>query len=250
MIANTGGRRRLGRLAGAVAAGVLAVGAVSLSATAGSAATTAAATAGAAGTAGVTAQARAQVPWSKVGPGWELAEYTTVPAGKAVPVTLYLISPTGARYPMHTWGALVTVPFLIAWSGDKTRAMLGLDGNRYEQLTLKTGQLTVGQLAGQARPTGYSLPGGADILGVTFTAAGDTVARYSLAGKLLKTLAHGADESTAAIPILPPAPALSSMMICWPSFSDRYCPTIRATMSLAFVATMIRPIGRPIRRAE
>ena len=169
MIVNAEGRRRLGRLAGALAAGVLAVGAVSLSATAGSAAT--AATAGTAhgttSTAGLTAQARAQVPWSKVGPGWVLAEYDSGAAGRTAPVTLYLISPAGVRYSMHTWSGRGLIPNLIAWSGDKTRALLGLLGNKYEQLTLSTGKLTVGKLAGQAQPTGYTLPDGQNILGVT-----------------------------------------------------------------------------------
>ena len=107
------------------------------------------------------------MPWSKVGPGWELAEYTAGPAGKAAPVTLYLISPAGVRYSMHTWSGRGTIPYLIAWSGDKTRALLGLTGSQYEQLTLSTGKLTVGKLAGQAQPTGYTLPGGQNILGVT-----------------------------------------------------------------------------------
>ena len=70
MIVNARGRRGLGRLACALTAGALAVGAVGLAATSGAAATTG--TAGAAGT----PVALAGVPWSKVGPGWELAEYT------------------------------------------------------------------------------------------------------------------------------------------------------------------------------
>jgi hypothetical protein len=198
MIVNTGGRRRLGRIAGVVAAGVLAVGAVSLSASAGSAATTKASTIS---TAGATAQARAAVPWSKVGPGWELAEYDAGPAGKTAPVTLYLISPAGVRYSMHTWSGRGMTPYLIAWSGDKTRALLGLLGSQYEQVNLKTGKLTTGKLAGQAQPTGYTLPGGQNILGVTegFSSGRTTgtVARYSLAGKLLKVLTGGVDENIA-----------------------------------------------------
>jgi hypothetical protein len=198
MIVNTGGRRRLSRIAGVVAAGVLAVGAVSLSATAGSAATTAA---GTTSIAGVTAQARAQVPWSKVGPGWELAQYDAGPAGKTAPVTLYLISPAGLRYSMHTWSGRGMTPYLIAWSGDKTRALLGLLGSQYEQLTLSTGKLTVGKLAGQAQPQGYTLPGGQDILGTTQAFSSGhttgTVARYSLTGKLLKVLTRGVDETSA-----------------------------------------------------
>ena len=87
--------------------------------------------------------------------------------GKAFPVTLYLISPAGVRYPMHTWGSQATAPYLIAWSGDKTRALLGLAGSKYEQLTLATGKLTAGQLPGRAQPTGYTLPDGLNILGIT-----------------------------------------------------------------------------------
>ena len=200
MIVNARGRRGLGRLAGALAAGVLAVGAVGLAATSGAAATT-----GAAGT----PAALAGVPWSKVGPGWELAEYTAGrppgdtagPAAKASPVTLYLISPAGVRYPMHTWGSQATAPYLIAWSGDKTRALLGLTGSKYEQLTLATGKLTAGQLPGRAQPAGYTLPDGLNILGITEGSSGSapsTVARYSLAGQLLKVLTRGANESTAA----------------------------------------------------
>jgi hypothetical protein len=152
MIVNTGRRRRLGRLAGMLAAGVLAVGAVSLGATAGAAATAATTASTAhrtASTAGLTAQTRAQVPWSKVGQGWELAEYDSGAAGKTAPVTLYLISPAGVRYSMHTWSGRGMIPYLIAWSGDKTRALLSLLGSQYEQLTLSTGKLTVGKLAGQ-----------------------------------------------------------------------------------------------------
>ena len=211
MTVNAGRRRLSGRLAGMLAAGllaagVLAVGAVGLGATAGAAATTsavtsAATTAGtahaAASTAAATVRARAQVPWSKVGPGWELAEYTAAPAGKAAPVTLYLISPAGVRYSMHTWTGRGMIPYLIAWSGDKTRALLGLTGSQYEQLTLSTGKFTVGRLAGQAQPAGYTLPDGQNILGVTEGTAAATVARYSLAGKLLKVLTRGANEGTA-----------------------------------------------------
>jgi hypothetical protein len=195
------GRARRGRMAGALAAGVLAVGAVGLAATTGAAGASAvtrttAATARA-------AAATARVPWSTVGPGWELAEYTAGPAwprSENYPVTLYLISPAGVRYPMHTWPAHTTVPSLIAWSGDKTRALLGLNGDKYEQLTLATGKLTAGHLPGAAEPVGYTLPDGLNILGVTEGSTGtspSTVARYSLTGQLLTVLTRGVDENAA-----------------------------------------------------
>jgi hypothetical protein len=186
---------------------MLALGAVGLGATADAPTTTAGRTVGTAGAvggtasaAGAAAQARADVPWSEVGPGWVLAEYTNGAAGKVAPVTLYLISPAGVRYPMHTWDGRGTTPYLIAWSGDKTRALLGLTGTNYEQLTLSTGKLTAGKLTGQAQPTGYTLPDGENILGVAEADTGGaaaTVARYSLAGKLLKVLTRGVDENTA-----------------------------------------------------
>jgi hypothetical protein len=189
-------RRRFGRLAGMLAAGVLAVGAVGLGATAGAATVTAGTAHGTASTAGRAAPARAQVPWSEVGPGWVLAEYSADPSGEAAPVTLYLISPVGVRYPMHTWTDSSTVPELLGWSGDTTRALLYFDGSQYEQLTLSTGKLTVGGLPGQAQPTGYT-PDGQNILGVTEGTV-PTIARYSLTGKLLKVLTRGIDENTAA----------------------------------------------------
>ena len=200
MIVTTQGRRRFGRMAGVLAAGVLAAGAFGLAATSGAAAATSRAATSRAATTGV--------PWSKVGPGWELAEYTlgrppgdtAGPAGKSFPVTLYLISPAGARYPMRTWRSQATAPYLIAWSGDKTRALLGLGGRKYEQLTLATGKLTTGQLAGRAVPTGYTLPDGLNILGLTEGSTGtaaSTFARYSLSGQLLKVLTRGVNEDNA-----------------------------------------------------
>jgi hypothetical protein len=216
MIFDARGRRRFGRMAGVLTAGALAVAAVGWGAPSGGAPTPAAATTGTgvartaatAGVAGTPASTPAGVPWPKVGPGWELAEYSTGrPPGetaggavKAHQVTLYLISPAGVRYPMHTWAADATVPYLIAWSGDKTRALLGLTGSKYEQLTLATGKLTAGQLPGRAQPDGYTLPDGLNILGVaegSTSTAPSTIARYSLAGRLLKVLTRGVNESTA-----------------------------------------------------
>jgi hypothetical protein len=211
MIANARGRR-LRWMAGALAAGALAAGAVGVAAHSGAAAATTGAgvarTAATADVTGPTAATLAGVPWSKVGPGWELAEYSTgrppgtVTGGvvKAYQVTLYLISPAGARYAVHSWTGPATVPYLIAWSGDKTRALLDLSAGKYEQLTLATGKLTAVRLAGQAQPAGYTLPDGLNILGVTEGSTSTspvTIARYSLTGRLLQVLTRGVDENTA-----------------------------------------------------
>lgn len=65
------------------------------------------------------------VPWTRVGPGWVLAQYTTAApeGGKAGPVTLYLISPGGARYRLARWPDSRTAPGLVAWSPDGKRAL-------------------------------------------------------------------------------------------------------------------------------
>jgi TolB protein len=112
---------------------------------------------------------------------------------------LYLVSPVGVRYPMHTWTDFLAAPELLSWSGDKTRVLLWFDGSQndqYEQLTLSTGKFTVVTLAGQAQPTGYT-PDGQNILGVADDATPPTIARYSLTGKLLTVLTHRDDETAA-----------------------------------------------------
>jgi hypothetical protein len=215
MIANARPRRRLARLAGTIAAGVFAAAAIGLGATACRTAGTAAAAAtvraaGAAGAAGAkaattaatasvaaaSAATPARVPWSKVGRGWELVQYTTGATGKPAPVTLYLIDPAGHRYALYTWGAHDSAPYLIGWSGDKARALFIVGANQYEQLTLATGTLSRGALPRGAEPIGYAGPGGRNILGVV-GGNSSTLARYSLAGRLLKRLTRGVDETGA-----------------------------------------------------
>jgi len=73
------------------------------------------------------AAARATVPWPSVGAGWVLAEYSPGTASKPAPTTLYLVSPSGGEYAVYQWAASKTAaPHLLAWSGDKTRALLQL----------------------------------------------------------------------------------------------------------------------------
>ena len=177
----------------AVAAGVAALAALTVVPTA-SAATTGTA---AAATSARIAQAgtRVQVPWAKVGPGWELVQYTTRKAGepaKPAPVTLYLMGPGGARYPLYTWSASAPQPYLVAWSGDKARALLEFPATgKAAQLSLATGKLSTFTMAGQATPLAYTRPSGQNILG--WQQVGNTVrlARFSLTGQLLKVLVTG-----------------------------------------------------------
>ena len=181
------GKRRFAALIGVCAAGVIAA--------AGASAGTATAQPRTGAQAGTGAQAR--VPWASVGTGWVLAEYTNGTPAKHAPTTLYLVSPRGTRYPMYAWRASAnTAPQLLAWSGDKARALFstGTSGE-LAQLSLRTGKLTQFRLAGQAAAIGYTMPDGLNILGVRF---GDvaTLARYSLTGKLVKILVSDAIANT------------------------------------------------------
>jgi sugar lactone lactonase YvrE len=73
-----------------------------------------------------------------------LAQYTTAApeGGKAGPVTLYLISPGGARYQLARWPDSRTAPGLVAWSPDGKRALFQVFSGkeRTEQLTPAAGR--------------------------------------------------------------------------------------------------------------
>jgi hypothetical protein len=171
MFGNVWRRGRVAAVIGACAAGAVAAGMVS------------------GGTA--TAQPRAQsqagarVPWSKVGPGWELVQYSS--GSSAHLTTLYVIAPNGTRYALRTTH---NERFsLIGWSGDKTRALLFSDViGKVEQLNLKTGKVSTFALGGQSSPQGYTLPDGLNIVAVTDNGSSFTLARYGLTGKLVKVL--------------------------------------------------------------
>ena len=146
-------------------------------------------------------QTQARVPWQAVGPGWELAQYTNGTRSKHAPTTLYLVSPSGTRYPLYTWRASAGfAPGLIAWSGDKTRALFNdnLQG-QVGQLNLLTGTMSRFYLAGHASAVGYTLPDGLNILGVQTSGQVFTLARYSLTGRLLKVLATSDSSSIPSV---------------------------------------------------
>ncbi len=79
---------------------------------------------------------RSAVPWSLVGQGWALAEFSTAPpnsagqASGAARYTTYLVDPEGGKYEITTSSG-GTAPHLMAWSGDKRRALFDtVDGAR------------------------------------------------------------------------------------------------------------------------
>jgi hypothetical protein len=136
------------------------------------------------------------VPWSHVGPGWVLAQYTTAApeGGKAGPVTLYLISPGGARYQLARWPDSRTAPGLVAWSPDGKRALFQVFSgqDRTEQLTLATGRKSTFVMQGNATPIGYTTPRGLNIVGTRPSGNGTILARYSLSGRLVQSLGYSA----------------------------------------------------------
>lgn len=185
---------RRAAFAGVLAASLLAVsGATSLAAS--GVAQAGAITGPVAGNAQGTAIPAAVGALRQAGPGWVLTEYTTRTETKHGPTTLYLISPSGTRYALYSWRSSATwAPRLIAWSGDKTRALLATGMDQYEQITLATGAVRHFTLAGHAQAIGYTRPSGQNILGYTLNGRTGTIARYSLTGKLVKVLTRGTNQ--------------------------------------------------------
>jgi TolB protein len=185
MFTNVWKRGRVAALSAACVAGLLG-GAVS---------------AGAGSASATVAQPRAGVPWAQVGPGWTLVEYSNATMAKHAATTLYVVSPGGTKYPVHTWPASASFPpDLIAWSGDKTR-LLFLDGDpgHLAQLNLQNGKVTRISPQGSVQLIGYTRPHGLNILGVTGTGRFVKLARFSLTGTLLKVLASGDNYTLSAI---------------------------------------------------
>jgi TolB protein len=143
---------------------------------------------------------RAQVPWSKVGLGWELIQYsrtTAVPPVKPGTTTLDLVDPHGRLYQLFSWPAKAVAPNLIAWSGDRSRALLGISSGKVEQLTLATGTTSTFMLPGNASVLGYTKPEGTSVLaGRNLASYGGTgsfgsIGRYTQQGKLELRLTAG-----------------------------------------------------------
>ena len=143
----------------------------------------------------VTSAQPAGVPWSHVGPGWVLAQYTTAApeGGKTGPATLYLVSPGGAKYQLARWPDFRTAPELVAWSPDGKRALFQVFSGKggVEQLTLATGRVSTFVMQGNATPIGYTTPRGLNIVGTRQSGNSTIVARYSLSGRLVQSLGSG-----------------------------------------------------------
>ena len=193
MFANGWKRGRAAALSAVCVAGLLGVGAGVAGAT----------SAASAGTSVAQVQAQARVPWSQVGPGWTLVEYSNGTIAHHAATTLYVVSPAGAKYPVYTWRASANfAPGLVAWSGDKTRALLdGIAPGVQTQLNLVTGKLTRFVMTDGAAAIGYTRPHGLNILGTQMSMDGRvwSLGRYSLTGALVKTLATSDNYSISGI---------------------------------------------------
>jgi TolB protein len=129
---------------------------------------------------------RASVPWSLVGAGWTLAEFSTAapqsggqPAGSG-DSTAFLVDPKGGRYVIHQWPA-GPAPTLIAWSGDGRHALFG-DTSGYSLLSLLTGQLTTLAVPPGVTVTGFTRPDGTAVLAVALAGNRYKLQRYMLSG--------------------------------------------------------------------
>jgi hypothetical protein len=148
--------------------------------------------------------ARPAVPWNRVGTGWVLAQYESVPPGGngSGPEALYLISPGGTRYQLASWPDSRFAPLLLAWSPDGQRALFQVFSGKggVEQLTLATGRMTTFVMQGAASPIGYTTPHGLNIVAGQPSGSGTSLARYNLSGRLVQSLGYSADGTVLYAP--------------------------------------------------
>lgn len=106
--------------------------------------------------------ARDDVPWSKVGAGWQLIQ----PLVQDNPShTLYLYDPAGGRYLI--FDQVPNSATLVAWSPDGQRAMFQTysgDYNRLQELDLHTGELAAGFTQYQGSFVSYTQPRGLAVI--------------------------------------------------------------------------------------
>jgi hypothetical protein len=145
--------------------------------------------------AGKTGQ-RSAVPWSLVGSGWALAEFSTATpaasgsASGSGTYTTYLVDPEGGKYEIATSSGS-TAPLLMAWSGDAKTALLSSPagtGASYSLLNVATGQLSPLSLPSGVRAVGFTRPDGLNILAVREGSARLRLERYTLTGTFQRSL--------------------------------------------------------------
>jgi len=155
---------------------------------------------------------RLAIPWSLIGPGWTLAEFSNAQPTSTGSVTAgtnltYLVDPKGGKYRIRTTsGAPLD---LLAWSGNAKEALYGLGGGQsYGLLSLTSGQLTPLPLPAGVAALGFTRPDGLNILAVRQASARYRLERYNLAGAYQATI--GAMPRPGGAPNVARANALSS----------------------------------------
>lgn len=121
------------------------------------------------------------IPWDDVGPGWTLATWTMDPYVPGNPpatdkptdetdTTLYLVGPSGDRYPITTFPAHGDGygPQLVDWSGDGERALINdrsVQPPTTISVDLQTGEQTVIPINADTRfDPRFTLPSGEALL--------------------------------------------------------------------------------------
>lgn len=143
----------------------------------------------------------ADVPWSKVGPGWALAMWSPAtphrpgeqqapgePAGENAGSTLFLVDPAGDRYPITTFAPGANMD-LVDWSGDGSHALFTqfvATRSSVVSVDLHTGAQTALSGVGQPR---FTRPNGTALLISTHFNGAEpgTLKRVDLQGNLQLT---------------------------------------------------------------
>ncbi len=116
------------------------------------------------------------IPWSKVGPGWTLAEWSPAtphrpgeqqapdaPTPETVSTTVYLVDPAGNRYTIATFAPGSSLR-LVDWSGDGSHALFTpgyVTPTSAVSVDLHTGEKTTLPVAGYPK---YTRPNGTALL--------------------------------------------------------------------------------------
>ena len=145
-------------------------------------------------------QAASAAPLPPVGPGWTLVLYSAAGVtDRSGPDTLYLVDPAGRRYPVAQIKDSGASAQLVGWSGDGTRALVGLPGGAVEQITLASGRVRKVSLPAGVTVLGYTRPEGLGILGESTSGGVTTLARYTLRGALARVLATWPSSAATAL---------------------------------------------------
>jgi TolB protein len=142
--------------------------------------------------------ASSRVPFSQIGPGWSVAEYSAA-SSQAAPhrfkgrTTLYVVSPGGRKFAFYSWPANNDGPdsyYVVDWSRDRRRVLVQNFFNRFEQISVVTGKvISKFRLTGDTAAIGYT--GSADqsiLASANYSQNSNSIRTYGLNGKLTKVL--------------------------------------------------------------